>query len=471
MKVTKEQATAAILELARRKKLKAPIYDETFPEQCEFVRDGSRYVSALCTRRAGKSNGLGYKFFNAAKREPNSLSIYIALTRDSAKNIMWPIFEEINRKYNLGAEFIESKLLIKTPNGSQIKLVGADQRGFIERLRGPKYVMAAVDEAQAFGAHIESLIDEVLDPAVADYITGQIVLTGTPAPIPKGYFYEATQGKFGFKNHEWTVYQNPYFPRPKEYVAELFVKKGWNEHTPTYRREWLGEWVADPDSLVYRFDPVKNITKKKPEESYYYVLGVDLGYDPDPSAFVLCAYNHFDRRMYIVETYMQNKMTVSDVAERIKFYLKKHPTLKIVADLGAQGKMIGEEIRQRFDIPLEAADKSGKAGFIEIMNSDFQAGLIQVIEGQGLDLIDEWSSLIWDADKVQRVEDARYGNHLADGALYAWRYCYNYVAETKPKKIDRYSEEFVDEWERKEAEKQDQKNSFSRWDEDEDLFG
>lgn len=464
----KQKAALAVLELTKRRQQKAPIYDLSFKAQNDFVQDPSRYVSALCTRRAGKSSGLGIKFINAARKHANSLSVYISLTRDSARNIFWPILTELKTKHNLECELLESKLIMKFANGSEIKLVGADQKGFIEKLRGPKYPLAAVDEAQAFGAHLQSLIDEVLDPATADYIDGQIVMTGTPSPVPKGFFYEVTQGAYGFSNHEWTVYENPYFPRPHEYVADLFLKKGWDENNPTYRREWLGEWVADQDALVYRFNHVKNVIDKIPtnEREWFYVLGIDLGYDPDPSAFVLCAYSHYQNSMFIIDTHLESKMTVSDVAERIRYYMKVYQP-KLVMDAGAQGKMIAEEIRQRYDLPIIAAEKHGKAGFIEIMNSDFQASLIKAVKGKAEPLIDEWTSLIWDAEKDQRVEDSRYPNHLADAALYAWRYCYNYVRLTKQEKKPIHSEEKINDfWERESSKIQNRQEN-----ETESLFG
>lgn len=444
-------AVEAARELTRLSKLEKGIIDDKFEKQARFIRSKARYLAASCTRRAGKSNGLGFKFFNAAHAHGGSINAYLALTRDSAKNIMWPILKEINDRYALGAEFKESTLTVVTHNGSTIKLLGADQRNFINRLKGAKYPFVAIDEAQAFGAHLQDLVDEVIDPAVADYEDGQIALTGTPGPVPKGYFFDASRGQYGFEVHAWTVYENPYFPRPTHYVKELMEKKGWSRDHPTFCREWLGEWVADPDALVYRFNRHINMTSKLPQQDWYYVLGVDLGYDPDPSAFVLCAFSPYEREMFIVDTYKQQQMTVSDVAERIKYYLRKHPTATVVIDAGAQGKMIAEEISQRHDLTIKAAEKHGKAGFIEIMNSDFQKGLIKVVDGVADNLIDEWMNLIWDTEKNQRIEDSRYENHLADAALYAWRYCYNYVQQEKPRTLDRDSEEFVDAWLEKEA--------------------
>jgi hypothetical protein len=42
-------------------------------------------------------------------------------------------------------------------------------KNFIRRLRGIKTPGAGIDEAQDFGSHLESLVDDVLTPALADY--------------------------------------------------------------------------------------------------------------------------------------------------------------------------------------------------------------------------------------------------------------------------------------------------------------
>src|SRR5438309_1167793 len=112
VQMTRAKALAAAAELKRRIKSKRVIVDEAFSKQAEFVKDGSRYITAKCTRRAGKSHGLAYKFFNAALKHPRSGSVYIALTRDSAKNIMWPILKDFDEKYKIGAHFKESSLTV-----------------------------------------------------------------------------------------------------------------------------------------------------------------------------------------------------------------------------------------------------------------------------------------------------------------------------------------------------------------------
>src|SRR5271169_3888211 len=131
------------------------LLDPNFPQQNAFIADKARYIDAQCSRRAGKTNGLAIRFFQTMEKHPRSRCIYLSLTFDSAKEIMWPILQELNITHNLGCAFVESKLLMTHPNGAKLKLVGADQKNFIKRLKGKKHPGIAIDEAQDFGTHLQ----------------------------------------------------------------------------------------------------------------------------------------------------------------------------------------------------------------------------------------------------------------------------------------------------------------------------
>ena len=76
------------LKVIQGTKRKIRFYDPDFVAQKDFVLDDSPRVSALCTRRAGKSFGVGLKLLRAAYREPESTCLYLGLTRQTAKRIM-----------------------------------------------------------------------------------------------------------------------------------------------------------------------------------------------------------------------------------------------------------------------------------------------------------------------------------------------------------------------------------------------
>jgi hypothetical protein len=350
--------------------------DSNFYKQNEFIKDPSRFIVAQCSRRAGKTNGLALRFFHTLETHPGSFCLYIALTRESAKNIMWGILQEKNDYYKLNCRFIESTLTMIHPNGARLQLFGADMKNFIKRLKGIKTPGVAIDEAQDFGSHLQVLIDDVLTPTLTDYEDSWIAITGTPGPIPVGYFYELTVGKTkGFSHHEWTLYENPYLPQAKAFVDDLKIKRSWSEDHPTLRREWYNEWVLDPSSLLIKYEKGKNHYEFLPQykTSWIYILGIDLGFK-DKDALCVLAWSEATRDIYLVYEYESSNNDISTLIENISRISKLYDISKMVIDTGGLGKKIAEEITRRHHFPLQPADKARKMENIALLNDYLRLG-------------------------------------------------------------------------------------------------
>jgi hypothetical protein len=123
--------------LAKRKStLPKPItLDPSFIAQNNFVNDPSRFLVAQCSRRAGKTNALAIKFMKTLETHPGAQCLYLAMTRDSAAAIMWPVLKETNDRLKLGCRFTDSHLTMYHPNGSKLRLLGADLKNFIKRIK------------------------------------------------------------------------------------------------------------------------------------------------------------------------------------------------------------------------------------------------------------------------------------------------------------------------------------------------
>jgi hypothetical protein len=424
------QLIAAIKRL-RETRGELGLLDGKFKQQDNFVEDKSMFVGAQCTRRAGKSNGIGKRLFKKAKKYPKSIVPYIALTRESAKNIMWPVFHEINDKYHLGAELTDSNLTVTLPNQARIVCFGADMKNFINRLRGPKYPEAAVDEAQSFGTHIKELIDDILTPAVSDFEDGAITVTGTPGPVTAGYFYDLCHGKEGYSLHKWSVRDNPYMPRAAQFIEELKKRKGWTDFNPTYLREWCNEWVDDPDALVYRFRPEKNSYRDLPaEKAWNRVMAVDYGYN-DQTAFGILSYHPYSPHVYVEHVEGHRGWIPSQIAGRIQQLRDRFKPSKIVADTGALGKMITEEMIRQYGIPMVAAEKKEKQTWISLVNGAFIDQTLLVHESL-TELQDQYKALVKDD---RGMEHPGLPNDLCDVVLYAFRECRAYLHDPRPKDL------------------------------------
>jgi len=414
--------------------------ESLFSEQLRFVLDDSKFKTAYCSRRSGKSVAAAAMLVIAALENKGINALYITLNRLSAKRIIWRELLRFNREFHLGGRENASELSLQFPNGSTIYLSGAKDATEIEKFRGMHLKLTVIDEAQAFRSYLVDLIDEILVPASYDY-NGQIVQIGTPNAACAGAFYDScfNRGRMqGWRVHRWTMTQNPFIKLksgldPEELIQQELKRKGLTEDDPGHQRENRGLWVRSIDTLVYKIEYLRNVCTQVPD-GLVYILGVDLGFE-DADAISIVGYSPHDPTTYVVDCFTKNKMTISDLAKVVQTYIDRYDPVRCIIDGGGLGKKISEELQQRFGIPFESAEKTRKQEFIELMNDSLRTGRLQILEG--LPLIEEMGLLQWsynnDGDK--RTEDSRFPNHLCDATLYAWRESRAYAFQEKPAEV------------------------------------
>lgn len=422
--------------------------DPNFPQQNEFVMDRSRFVAAQCSRRAGKSNGLALKYFKALQDHPGSFCPYVALTRESARNIMWPVLQEQDETFKVGFRFTESDLTMTHPNGARLQLFGADMKNFIRRLKGVKTPGAAIDEAQDFGAHLESLVDDVLTPALTDYKDSWLAITGTPGPVPHGYFFDITeQRKFGFSLHKWTLLDNPYI-NGKDFVNEIKTKHGWDDANPTYLREYCNKWVLDKRALLIDYDPNKNHFDLLPHHKWNYILGVDLGLR-DSDALAVLGWSETCSDIYLVEEIITSDQDITALQHQIEDLMRRYDIQKIVMDTGGLGAKIAEEFTRRKHIPVQAADKKRKFENVTFLNDWLRLGKFKARKTSKFAKDANQLQIDWEKTTPDRlvVRDT-FHSDIIDSVLYAFKESPAFTYRDPPKtfKIG------TPEWQKREAE-------------------
>lgn len=413
-----------------------------FAHQLAFVKDPARLKAAFCTRRAAKSYSFGLHAVDTLLKSPNATGLYVALTREEAERIFWePVLKDINRRHKVGMDFNETKLRARLPNGSRLYVLGADaNEEERKKMLGQKFDIVGIDEAQAFRTDLHQLVYEILKPAVADN-RGTICMLGTPGLLAKGLFFDVTTGKQpGWSLRTWSAFDNPYIADNwRAEIEELKATHPGIEETPSFRRNYLGEWVVEESALVYRYAVGRNDFPHLPElkGTWRFVLGCDLGHE-DATAWVVCAYHEHDKTLYVLDVQKESGLDITSVARRTEALRRAYDFDVLVVD-GANKQAV-EEMRNRHGIPWTAADKTGKEDFIELMNGDFLTGHIK-LSPSATPLAEEYRGLIWDERKLKatgkRAEHAACDNHAADAALYAWRYCYSYLSEAPaPKPVE-----------------------------------
>lgn len=427
--------------------LPAKFEDPSFTEQTRFLRDRSPLKVVLCTRRSGKSYAAGLELFSAAYAKPYVSCLYVALTRASAKRIMWKdVLKTIDREKKLGCRYNETDLSVTLPNGSVIYLLGLDAgETEKEKALGQKFASVVIDEAASYSIDLNELVYGILKPAVADY-RGQISMIGTPGNIKRGLYFDLTEGqdpaepgqweKMGWSGHRWSAKDNPHM-RDK-WAAEIEDLVQGNpriQETPLFKQHYLGQWVIDDDARVYKFDKTRNTFRGElPKVSSYgrwhYIVGLDLGFN-DATAWTIAAYHDYSKDLFIIESWKAVGQDITDTAEKTRQILNRYEIDQVIVD-GANKQAV-EEMRRRHNLPLTIAQKSSKADFIGIMNGDMICGNIKIHPESCSELIEEYEGLVWDTRiPDRRVEHPACPNHCADATLYAWRYCYNYMSSDIP---------------------------------------
>jgi hypothetical protein len=451
----KQRLNGADQKRGLSKRLKA-LEDSLFPQQRAFIDDPDTRLAALCTRRAGKTHSAAAWLLREAHSPGGGECLYTTTTSKAARSLMWEGEDgvlEIAKKHKIPLKTNETLMRAVTSTGGVIRLGGADNKRDIEQYRGRKHRLVLVDEPASFRPHLEPLIEEVLEPSVMD-LNGTIALIGTPGRIHAGLYYEATredaQRNQAWTVHRWSVKDNPHVPHFTPWLENLMAEKGWTWETPKVRREYLGQWCKEEETLVYSFNPSINLYDGQLPEvgGWQCTLGVDFGYRSE-SAWRIVWFSEHSPYAYLGPRYSATGLDVTGCVERTKEFIRRYQPVVTVVDTGGLGVMIAEEMNRRHELNVRAAEKRHKAEFIELFNDDLKAGRIKAPAGDPI--INEWALLQWaetDSEEPQgdkadkREEDPRFANHDSDATLYAWREAHHFMHEP----VEDQPKEGTSEW-------------------------
>lgn len=466
-----------------REKLPVQWIDESFECQKNVLLDESRFICIVGPRRMAKSNTVFRKIAKRSERYPKgkqgAMSLYVGLTQGQARRFFWePAVKAVLEQVGIlnKCKLNESEMTCAFPNGHILYCMGMESQDKIrERARGGGFATVAPDEAATFAGALDTIVTDIVLPATAD-VLGTIMLTGTPGYVKAGIFHRATgmelHNRVGVERwvytdkptatewscHRWTGSENPYMKTQLEHEIkrQLSINPRIMD-TPSYQRETLGLWVKDDSKFCYRYAPGRNdymALPDLPKSGWHHVLALDLGFRPDPCAFVILAWHDHSPVLYIREAFEKLEMFDSDIVAKVHEYEAKYGRFDRYIIDGAELRTV-EEMRKRDNIPWEATPKTGKAEMIELMNDSWLLGNIKVHEtatawGHINDdlktsMVEELCALTWDLkalDRGERKENPGAQNHSLDGALYGFRACYQYLSEIPEKKPAYGSDEF-----------------------------
>lgn len=405
-------------------------FASSFPEQIAFIQDKSRLKAARCTRRAGKSYGVGLQLFKDAWENPGCNVLYMALSADSAKRIMWKdIFQVINRTLKIGAEFKETTQTIHFPNGSVLYTLGADAKpDEMNKVLGAKYKFVVVDEASKYHIDVKRLVYDVLKSTTIDSL-GQIAMIGTTDNFVKSFFAEVTLGKeLGWSLHRWAAKDNPHVKtQVLQEMAELLAANPNVANEPWYRQNYLAEWDVDTRLLVYKHKPENIIRNLPPLKDPVFTLVATVSAAKNICGYALLAYGKDSRDAFIVEARRGHSADPFTIVEEISNFDRDYPLSEILTV--DPSDRLADELRKRMSISIQNINEKDKLPWIQLFNADLEKNNIKVLD-QNADILDEWRTIIRDESRTgQFREHPLCLTQVATAALYAWTRCYNYMYE------------------------------------------
>ena len=409
-----------------------------FPQQLDLIFGQHHTRVACCSRRAGKTQGLIRGMLLRCLEQPKSVVCYFGHTIEAARKVVWDVpgtIPDIIAELGMGPACSLKGHSVKFHNGSVLWVAGCDTMADARLWKGFPFSFAIVDEAQDWEEEkLRYMVDVALMPSLMDR-DGEIALCGVPSPRCDGLFYDvATGARKEWHGKGWTCFDNPYIGQAKAraYVDKVMRDRGLTEADPIIQREYFGRWVRDESTQLYHYQPGRNDFETLPiAPAWQHVLGIDYG-SRDLTTFVLNSYRQYDRCVYTSEAYgeaMAGQAGVSRSAEIVAGFSAKYPGLQLVADSGALGLFISDELRKRFNLPIVAAKKTEKASAIRLLNDQLRLGLKRYGPATGK-LKDQLLKL--QLDPVTQIERKSAPCDYADADLYSWRHCYSYLAQPEP---------------------------------------
>lgn len=415
-------------------------------EQCSLRDDTRPLVAADPGRRAGKTTTFLGKSLRVLRQGGPAGICYFAPSDEQGVDIVWEDFREFNVTYDLGLRERWSDREWRWGT-SKIEILGFNARKDVERARGRKFRLVWIDEAQLAPEWFTKIAKAAILPTTLDY-RGQVYATGTPSEVADGFFFDCCHSPEWSNDHHWTVNQNPFYVRAgRDGLAEARAMYALTEDSVTYRREWLGQWIVDPDALVY-YIPESAIIEVLPQAWFAHVLGLDLGWNDMDALSAMGVETH---RQFSVLRYCEglSKQNNHQLFARVRKIAPLYP--------GQDGKMptvvydpAGHATRKTIetfrvdapDIHWAEADKSEKVQYIEWLNTDLRTGKTFVEKGSPM--IRESKRVRW--KKPGKLAENAGHSDLGDAWLYSWRTARNFLRElpvAKPKILRDPMDEFL----------------------------
>lgn len=414
--------------------------------QRPFVLCDRQGPIACAGRAAGKSYGFAAKYHRPSAAHPGQSALFITQSVERSRFILAPGIWKLNDRFNLGIDEYKKENAFIWPNGYKVLLRGCRDRTECNKRRGSPWVMAIWDEADSIHpALLEYDIHECVEPRLVDF-NGTWSVGGTPGLVPHGYWHNLSSGaNTNYPLFAWDARTNPHIPNPLQFFLTALGRmpgitpreqwpagvtslaqivddpKLWHLLPARFVREYLGKWVTDLRSLIYRLTRDHNFEQYALAPTRW-TIGCDLGAngpdneDLDHAAIAVCGSHRTLPYVWVPEARRLRDITVTSLAAELARLCERYPGATIHLDSASAGKIIEKTFR-KLGAPIRAAEKGPKLRRIQIVQA-LIADKFLLLQQMGChDLRNEAVSLVWDETRTKHSEKC--ADDVWDALLYA----------------------------------------------------
>lgn len=400
-----------------------PIFTAMHPKQKAFFSHPAKAKALLKGRQAGGTYGVAMWLLQGWQRNPGQAAVYITKTATSATRRVWPLIQKIAQRFGIRYKADHSNLTLTMPNGYSVWVTGCKDKAEADKVRGEAngFVKIAIDEPATFGDEtLEYLCTESADATLMQ-TNGDILLCGTPGPVPKGFWYKVCTS-LGWHVDTFTALDNPFLDGQR-YLEQYLERYGYKLTTPRVQREFFAKWVIDTESLVYISNDADftennlfwDLPTNRPPD--FTTLGVDLGYAPDPCAFVVASSWLHLPNIWNRKCYYRENLTPDLIATEIRLLRRQYGVHRVLIDAGGGGKTTAMAVKLSYGVEVEATPKGEKRPKIDLMRGGINRHSLLFHAVECAPLIAEYRTIVWSDDRTNHHEMSY--DHGADAAIQA----------------------------------------------------
>jgi hypothetical protein len=376
----------------------------------------------------------------------DTMQAYVAPTIVRGEEILLPIFRQLQRDVGLVWDWHGTGKVITLPSGGRIRIMGMSNIAEVQKLRGEDLLAAYFDECGVPKSEIlkEAVLScawEALRRHRGEPGSGAS-LSGTPGPLPEGFFWEATtQGMYGASNHFGLIFDNPVFQVLEangKTKAENSIEEDINNRLyisredSRFRREVLAQWCLPSELRCYGHFSGLVLPDSSAPWIGRTIMAVDFGWH-DSTAIVILRLVDFaeeypqedhsvkvvkGERVHVLYAEKRQHWKLPALADRIRELQTTWSVGTVVGDSAGGSKQVVESFASQFGVPMLAAQKGGmgsKRSRIHTIDDLFGIGHIYLYEGAAC-LASELGWLVWNEDRDDH--DERQEDHAADAFGY-----------------------------------------------------